>query len=327
MTEFIRYFIFTFVIFYIFVLLLYITINPKNENSFFINTIMEESSFLTSKYLFNKLKNDKYTLIFGTSRSAKISSKMFGSNVLNLSQSIYGNPNDVLYFLNLLDKVQWNNINKIYYLVDNHTFLKRTYYNFDYSSCVLLEQIKHFDANNLVLSIRSIYFNIFNIKPFKGINTDGSTYNNNEQLARKYQFDYYDFKKEFQFNKHEFTILKDIKTLVDKNNKEIIFFTSTMNLYYLKSMKKDLFLSHRKQLIENCGNLVELSYIHPISNKIYNFTDPTHMTTTQTKYVLDNLLKNKNYTYTVNSDRYDEFYKTYFNTIDMFNIDSFLHHK
>lgn len=323
MIQFIKYFIFTFVIFFISVLLLYITINPKNENSFFTNSTIEESSFLTSKPLFNKLKNGKYSLIFGTSRSAKISSKMFDGNVLNLSQSIYGNPNDVLYFLNSLDKVQWNNINKIYYLVDNHTFMKRNYYNLDYSSCILLEQIKRFDANNLLLSIRSIYFNLFNITPFKGINIDGSIYNNEEQLARKYQFDYYDFKKEFQFSKHEFTVLKDIKTLVDRKNKEIIFFTSTMNLYYLKSMKKDLFLKHRKQLIKNCGNIVELSYISPISNKMYNFTDPTHMTTTQTKYVLDNFLKYKDDSYIVDFDKYDEFYKNYFNTIDTFDSNSF----
>ncbi|MCD6191090.1 MAG: hypothetical protein J7K14_06090, partial [Sulfurimonas sp.] len=115
--------------------IIYIVMNPKLENSIFIhNKPIEKSSFLTSKYLFEKLKeNKKYIVVFGTSRSAKISSKLYGENIINFSESVYGNPYDVMNLINQLSTKQIANISKILYLVDNHTFRERGNYDIDYS--------------------------------------------------------------------------------------------------------------------------------------------------------------------------------------------------
>ncbi|NOQ32014.1 MAG: hypothetical protein GQ570_12920 [Helicobacteraceae bacterium] len=322
MKQFTKYLLATIILSTIGSVLLYVIVNPKNENSIFNHTFTEQSSFITSKILYEQLKINKYTLIFGTSRSAKITTEAFGSNVLNFSNSIYGNPNDVLYLLNSLDDKQWNNIDNIYYLVDNHTFNHRLHYDLNYKSSVIFEQIKNFNMKNLLLSLKLLYFKILDKKPQHGVNFDGSGYNYNEPKARKIDFDKIKYINELRFNTSEFKVLKSIKNKVVNKGLNIIFYTATMNTYYLKSIDKSDFLEHRKLLVENCGEIIDLSYIDNISNKLYNFTDPTHLTSIKTKYILDNFLKNSNSQYIVNMNNYNIFYDDYFRRIDTININS-----
>ena len=298
--------------------IIYIVMNPKLENSIFIhNKPIEKSSFLTSKYLFEKLKeNKKYIVVFGTSRSAKISSKLYGENIINFSESVYGNPYDVMNLINQLSTKQIANISKILYLVDNHTFRERGNYDINYSRNFIFKQLINFNTENVFLSIKSI----FNYNLSKGINLDGSFFNNNESSLRLYECDRYKYEKVFDgMHVKTFEALKDIKKFAQQNNINIIFFTSTMNIPYLSNINKKDFMKHRENLITNIGEFYDFTYIDGISNNHNAFTDVTHITTKETIYMINHFYKNPPSSYLVNKESFTNFYNKLFDKVESFD--------
>lgn len=107
---------------YLFMIILYIIVDAEIV---FNQSITHKKFGYTeyySKYQYEKLKHNKYSLIFGTSRSQKLSSKELNINLLNL-HNIYGEPEGILNFLSQLDKNQIQNITHIYYLVSIDTMV------------------------------------------------------------------------------------------------------------------------------------------------------------------------------------------------------------
>ncbi len=112
--TFLNKFLFSLLSIYIIVIVtVNILIDPNLENAFIkhkLNAKTFSRTLISSQILYDKLKDNKYSLIFGTSRSAKISSKMLHANLLNFSLSLYGNPKSIQFFLNSLDKNQVNQL-------------------------------------------------------------------------------------------------------------------------------------------------------------------------------------------------------------------------
>jgi hypothetical protein len=102
-----------FIIFYYFI----------DPDQIFDSSITKKKFFYTSEFettkLFNTLKKDKYSLVFGTSRSQQLYTDGTTIDILNFA-ALYGNSINVLEFLKQLNNNQIKNINKIYYLVDDH---------------------------------------------------------------------------------------------------------------------------------------------------------------------------------------------------------------
>jgi len=295
----------------------YIVVNPKLENTIFINDIpIKESSSLTAKYLLKKLdENRKYTLIFGTSRSSKISSELYKENILNFSESLYGFPSDILNLLKQLNKKQLSNINKIYYLVDNHTFRDKESSHINYLDSFIYKQLLRLDINAVFLSFQALFE--YNLK--KGINKDGSYFNKDEPQSKLYTFNRYHYEKEFNgMQEFNFKRLKLIKSFAHQNNIDIVFFTSTMSAIYLQNIIKDDFLKHRKMLIENLDEIYDFGYIKSVSDTHKSFTDATHLTTEKTKYMIEHYYKNLPSTYSVNKNNFNEFYNNLYIRVNTF---------
>lgn len=115
--NFVKYFILlTFLVFLI-LQMMYIVINPNQIYNF---SLTKYKFFYTKEYSrkqYELLKKTPYTLVFGTSQSHMIGSKMMGENVLNF-QNLYAEPGDILNFLYQLDNTQLHNIKQIIFLID-----------------------------------------------------------------------------------------------------------------------------------------------------------------------------------------------------------------
>ena len=135
-------FLFLFVVFicYSGFFILYTLINPNQIGNYSITT---KKFFYTKEYSkkqFDLLKHKKYNLIFGTSQSHMIGTKMMKEDTLNF-HNLYAEPGDILNFLKQLDTKQINNIKQIIYLIDLRAGANRldtnliNYNSISYFSC------------------------------------------------------------------------------------------------------------------------------------------------------------------------------------------------
>ena len=84
--------------------------NKKIYNILFNkNSKVYFSDSINTSILAKKLETEKYSIIFGTSRSHQLQYDDSGINILNFSGSLYGNSLNVLDFLNQLNKKQISN--------------------------------------------------------------------------------------------------------------------------------------------------------------------------------------------------------------------------
>lgn len=131
----IRYILSTFLgafLLYALLCLVYIVIDPYQVFGTSITRLKFDFTKYYSKVQYDMLKRAHFSLVFGTSQSAKISTKNVDFPLLNF-MDIYGEPREILYFLEALDKKQLANINHIYYMISLHTMREAGEEKIDYS--------------------------------------------------------------------------------------------------------------------------------------------------------------------------------------------------
>ena len=80
-----------------------------------------------TRNLIKKLNDEKYSIIFGSSRIQQVSSSIVKENLLNLNY-IYARPDAIYDFLKKLDQNHWENIERIYVSLDLHSLTTEKYF-------------------------------------------------------------------------------------------------------------------------------------------------------------------------------------------------------
>lgn len=267
-------------------------------------------SAYASTFLYEKLKNEKSIIVFGTSRSHQINNDDFEFPVLNF-HSIYGTPYAVMNFLEQLDEKQIQNINKVYYLIDDLTFNgKERYVEVDYNNNLskLFFMIKNTNLTKIQDALYSYKNNQQNPKAY--INENGSLIfkeelppfesNNRNHTEPK---DVVQRRQEFK--KESFLMLKNVNQFFKKYNIEVIYFTAPVTMKYIQLTDINDFIERRKLFLENIDGFYDLSYIKDLSDNDSMFSDFSH-TRTAGKNIYLNILKNKDKKYFVTNDNFSE---------------------
>ena len=255
------------------------------------------SSYNTTPFrLFEKLKSSKFSLVFGTSRTARVNSTMVAGNILNIS-SLYANPTDVYHVLRQLDKRQIKNINTIYYLVDTHVFNDKVslYEKFnlhsrtDYYKQVLLG----LDKKKIQSSIACVENNIgmYNqyVDEFGAVVFLKERIFNPESKIEHFRIP--------AFTKDSIKYLNKVNTFCTKNNIKIKYFTPVYNIWYLKKVDMNLYKLQFNAFLEVIDKIYDFHLVDSISYDYKNFTDVDHFNTKTTKQIMISLENDENLTY------------------------------
>lgn len=287
---------------YCFSVLLHYAVNPY---MLFDNSITDKKFYFTkaySKKQFEALKHDKYTLVFGHSRIARISSDMLNEKVLNL-ENIYHKRQDSVYnFLIQLSPIQINNINNIYYILDvghqDHTNKEFIDYNtVDYKQNIL--DIFLINSAKIKAAINDIIYNYIK-HPDYYVHKDGS----NIPYLHKTTFQtsaVFDTKKQ-AYSKSGLSEIIKVNNFSLKNNIKTTYFTATLIDLMFKKMNLDIEKDKLKYLLDNgLLGFYGLLYIDGISNlkngnNYLAFSDASHL---NAKY-----LKKKLFDNIINSNKY-----------------------
>jgi hypothetical protein len=155
----------------------YILVDPKMIfNTKFIKNHFSYTKYY-SKHQYEKLKEERYSLVFGTSRSHKISTRQSGVKLLNF-HNIYAEPNEILNFLQQLTDKQIKNIDNIYY----HFYfgnLRGEYAMLDYKNYGFINKLNEIfpiSKSNINNIYETIKYNIYTDKIKGYIDYDGSAY-------------------------------------------------------------------------------------------------------------------------------------------------------
>lgn len=297
-----------------------IVIDPQNENAILthkFNLYKIGSSYNSSTQLFNKLKTDKYILVFGTSRSHKLSEKILGQPTLNLSGSVYGEPNKVFNFLKQLNQKQKNNIIQVYYLLDIHTFSKNTSQLIDYNSYpdYIKSQFINFNMDKINLSLKTILTNYKGAKDYVDengckINLEEHTFNPKTSYGEINAF--VKHQSNTAFDKGQFQYLSKIKKLLKNNNIKTTYFIPTFNILALKKFNFSVIDYQKKKFSEILDSYYDLSYIPYISNDYNKFSDFSHPKFEALKYIFTEINLEQ---YEVNKNNINEFLEHYQETL------------
>ena len=270
-----------------------------------------------SKYQYEKLKYNKYTLLFGTSRSQKVSTRELNIPLLNF-HNIYGEPDSVYNFLSQLDRNQIKNIKHIYYLISIDT-MRDSGLKINYKKNSFLDKIIYslpLQSSTIKSILRDIKYNLFPSTIFYNIDNDGSLL-----VKDKSQSSILNRKIIVSSSIEKIKLTKSIQTLLEinqfcvNNNISITYYTPTFSDKYI--LHKDTVEFLWTVLLDGgLKGFYATYYIDNFSNNCnnnmyYNFTDETHLnyismnkvfksivlSKDQSKYInntfeLKNLLKN-----------------------------------
>ena len=171
-------------LFYLVALIIYIIVDAEMV---FDNSVTNKKFGYTqyySKHQFDKLKNNQYSLIFGTSQSQKLSSRMLNQNILNIN-NIYGEPAGILNFLSQLNEKQIKNIKHIYYLVSPRTMRDEST-KINYKSNSYIDKLTHIlplSSLSIKDTIRDLKYNFLKSSVYYHVDNDGSVYINNKNQS------------------------------------------------------------------------------------------------------------------------------------------------
>ena len=283
----------------VFFLFIFVTIviDPYNENKLIthkFNLHKPRSSYTSSIRLFDKLKTDKYILLFGTSRSLKLSKKILGKPTINFSGSIYGEPTKVFNFLKQLNQTQKNNIIKIYYLLDMHTFSNNTSTLINYNS--YFEYIKlhfiNFNLEKVLAALETIILNLTLRGDYMSeygwiINTKREvTYGHKGPILSTIEHNnFIKSQNNIIFDERQFNYLSKLNKLLNDNNIQTIYFTPTFNIQALKEFNFEILDYQYKKFSNILNNFYDLTYIPVISNDYTMYTDSSHLKYKGFKYI------------------------------------------
>ncbi len=301
---------------YALIFLIYILVDPEQVFNKSITQHKFRYTKYYSKHQYEKLKKDKYILIFGTSRSQKVSTNVLGINLLNF-HNMGGEPSDIFNFLKQLNSQQIVNIKHIYCLVSTGS-MRDEISTLNYKKYGFIDKFNEvFPLTNSSLKnlTRDILNNIQE-KSIYYINNDGSqfVYNKNQTaiVNRTIQQPI----NEDLMNTNSFKELLKINEFCKKNNIKTTYYTPTYVDKYKINIKQITFLW---QQLFNGGidGFYALYYLEDISNNMIknqyiHFTDKSHLNHTSMNNIFKNIVLDENKTYFIeNTQQLNTYLKTY----------------
>jgi len=288
---------------YIFIISLNYIVNPMQifEHNL-LNNKKYKYTTENAVFKYNTLKKNRFNLIFGTSRSHLVSSKMLSYQTLNL-HSIYGYPSNVEHFLFSLNEKQLKNINKIYYLIDLHTLnINNQNKLINYNDTI---EIRYNQIKGLVfINIKELISNIFNnyVKQATSYldQKHGYSIMQNTQTSTPHSyFNNFKFTDSQTYNLDIVKKIIKIQNFCYKHNVKIVFLTPTFPMETLNLMNLDKEYNKINFLLENGLEKIEVLYYIPnisdliIDKKYLAFTDPVHLNYKYQEIIMNTLLHDK----------------------------------
>ena len=290
-------------------------INPSNGYNYinFLDVTNHKLKYdkFTAKIVYEKLKKEKATLIFGTSRSALVSSEMLNEKVFNLN-GLYGNPFSVYSFLESLDEVQIKNINKVYYLVDTHILkssdhLKYGLRDVNYKNYFLsfIEMLQDgVSMNRLYDSLNCFKSNYITKDNSQYVDKYGGyivVNNKQNKYFQKYEYSKYTFDNDyFEYTNEALEVLAKINQFFQEKKIEVVYFTATFSPYFFYNMNMENEFQKYSNVLLKIGKIHFLQYLDNIServenNYLVNFSDPSHLNYKSLNYIMNDVIESKAY--------------------------------
>ncbi len=231
-----------------------------------------------TRNLLKKLNNDKYSLIFGSSRIQQLSSSIIKEKLLNINY-IYSRPDIIFDFLKRMDDVYWENTNKVFISLDFHALSKDRHYvdvdeifNAKPKFNFLLQTIKTASLSSLINSTKylieiitrdqKVIFDDYGVRITKKIIWSGR---NPVRL-----------KDDTSYNYELAKFILNIKQICDEKKKEVIFFTPVLS--------KEYFIQHEKfmegfisSILKYIDEFYFFYYVNEISDFKEFFRDESHL--------------------------------------------------
>jgi len=255
-----------------------IFIDPYNEIGlvkYSMNKNIFQDSLLTYNTILKNLKNDHYTIVFGTSRSHLLSEEVLNDKVLNL-HSLYGNPKNIFNVLNKLSKVEISNINKVYYLLDFHVFNTDTYRKFDTSN--FLPQIYYLIRNtNSIKIVDSLKLLVLNMTGKYNSYIDRESGSAVMKDSIEMEFINLEYKPYLEYNKEVYSYLSKIDNFFKKHNIEVVYFTPPLYSGVLKNFDLDILKKQKELYLDHIDGFYDFTYVESISDDESMFKDVTHL--------------------------------------------------
>lgn len=296
---------------YLLLAILYIAVDPEQ---FFNHSLTKYKFRYTnyySKYQFEKLKSSRYSLVFGTSRSLKISTEAQVSPFLNF-HNLYGEPAEVLNFLQQLDDKQIKNINTVYFLVSINTMVAEEKELLDYSRNTFIDKLHAaFPLNMLKLKylLKDITINLFNKTTDFYIAEDGSKFVYDKNISSIIPRNSNTEVKTRSYHNQAIDELLEINKLCKDRNISIVYYTPTYSDQHLADFPLPDLKKMWKQLFNGgIEGFYALYYLEGISNiherdRYPFFTDSSHLNYSMmnSAFKYNVVMKNKKYYVTPNN--------------------------
>jgi len=285
------------VIYFVIIAVVNLVIDPYGEYRL-VNSSYSEKKFSTSYsttpfVLYKKLSQKPYTLVFGTSRSQMISSKLAQRDILNFSSSLYGNPIDVFHFLRQLGPQQKKNIVEIWYLIDTHTMKNKiSMYekiSLNSSKDFIVQTFLNFNIHKLKAAFSTVENNLN--KNFKSyIDEDGANIQNENHIFNGIINS--DIKLRMpSYNKDSLEYLNKIDVWRKENNINIKYFTPIYNIPYLQVAPLEEYVKQYRSFLNVIDGFYDFHFVEGISEHLEYFVDRDHVNTEGTRLLINQLKK------------------------------------
>jgi len=277
-----------------------VVIDPYDDLNLFKEDFNKKKfrfSYNTTPFkLFNKLKKNRYDLVFGTSRTGRFNSSMVRGYMLNFS-ALYANPADVYNVIVQLSEQQKKNIGTIYYLVDTHVFKDKTSL---YEKLNLNSKLDYYKQVFFGLDMKKIESAISCVKKnFSGSNQyvdeyGASIFENDPVFNPATVIEHYRIPS---FTKDSIDYLKKIDIFCKTNNIKIKYFTPVYNIWYLRIANMDLYKKQFKAFLSAIDGIYDFHLVDDISYDYKNFSDSDHFNTDTSRKVMLSLQNEENVTF------------------------------
>lgn len=278
--------------------LLYFFVNPEQ---IYPTSITQKKFFYTKQFSrsqFEKLKYDKYNLIFGTSQSHTIGTKMMNENTLNF-HNLYSEPGDIINFFNQLNDKQIRNIKSIIYLIDlrsGATRIDQDLINYTNNDNIF-QKLNYYRVTKIFRDIRR---NISS-KYKSYLESDGSVYYIDPAKHIK-GIPYYGTRNSAKLE-YDDNLIKGIKLInefANKNKIPIKYITPVTNDKYFSTVNiSDLYIFYKRLIESGVENISLYYYINGLSNlksidgSYIAFHEKDHLNQKYVKYWLNQYIMNK----------------------------------
>jgi hypothetical protein len=296
----IRLILYSFVLVYICIYLVVISVDPyqlRQQGS--ADWAKYKYSRLYSRFQFEDLKYDDYSLIFGSSRSQKISSRLQSDNYLNF-HNLYSEPGDIKNFITQLSVNQLQNIDVIYFELDIAAFREEVMKPINYNNNMVTDIVSFslpLTFDHILSVARELYYNLLDASYYK-ISRDGSLLMSNDGAPTFIAEN--PTRRIFKANSYSRFAINDIAVINNfciENSINIIFYTPTYSDKAIREMNWDVIHSALADLVNRGVKFKNNYFIEGISDiqtdSMYpHFSDASHLNTLAANQVFKNYVVN-----------------------------------